>query len=221
MLKDLTGQRFGRLTVARSTDQRERRNVVYECSCDCGNACYISSRNLLSGHTTSCGCRQKETQMKKKHGESTTRLYGIWRNMKYRCQNVKSKDFANYGGRGISVCSEWKSSYEAFRDWALANGYQECLSIDRIDPNGNYCPENCRWITMEAQHGNIRNNVVVEIGCEKHTIAEWCRLLNMPQKSVRTRIHRGMAPDKALTTPIKQRPGIEIVKDIERKSWER
>lgn len=204
-IRDLTGQRFGRLTVIRATDQRYRRNVVNECLCNCGNTCFVMSRDLLSGHVTSCGCRQRETQTPKTHGESGSRLHHIWCNMKYRCNTPSSKDFADYGGRGISVCAEWQTDFAAFREWALANGYQEGLSIDRIDVNGNYTPENCRWIPSSAQHSNTRSNIYAEINGERHTVAEWCRILNLPHNAVRSRISRGMSPEKALTEPIRKR----------------
>ena len=203
--KDLTEQRFGRLTVIRATDKRYQRNVVYECLCDCGNTCFVISRYLPNGHVTSCGCRKRETQIPKTHGESKSRLYKIWRSMKYRCNNPASKDFRNYGGRGISVCVAWQSDFAAFREWALANGYKEGLSIDRIDVNGNYTPENCRWISSFAQHSNTRSNIYAEINGERHTVAEWCRILDLPHNAVRSRISRGISPEKALTEPIRRR----------------
>lgn len=173
--KNLTGCRFGRLTVIRYTGERVDGNAVWECVCDCGGVKKTTAKNLLSGGTKSCGCLQKEKASKVartindrlmqsketehpsyKHGESRTRLYGIWLHMNDRCRNKNNTAYSHYGGRGISVCEEWSNSYETFRDWALANGYDDSLSIDRIDPNGNYTPGNCRWATKSQQSSNRR-----------------------------------------------------------------
>ena len=155
---DLTGRRFGRLTVIRKTDQRgPDGGMVYECLCDCGNTCFVwNNRLTIKGHSRkrSCGCLHDETHHA--HGGSGTTLFHKWTGMKDRCYNQNARQYQDYGGRGISVCDEWRESFAAFRDWALANGYQEGLSIDRIDVNGNYCPENCRWITMAEQQRNKR-----------------------------------------------------------------
>ena len=158
--KDLTGQRFGRLTVIRATDQRGPDNgIVYECLCDCGNTCFVwNNRLTIRTHSRkrSCGCLHDETH--EQHGGAGTLLYHKWNGMRDRCNNPKARQYSYYGGRGIRICDEWQNSFAAFRDWALSAGYKDGLSLDRIDYNGNYCPENCRWISMAEQQRNRRNN---------------------------------------------------------------
>ena len=164
---DLTGQRFSAVVVLERAENSKRNEVMWRCRCDCGKEFITRARSLRSGEVTSCGCLGKEhavAAMKKantKHGASPHRgyakLYNTWLRMKGRCSRPTATSYKYYGGRGISVCEEWEKDFVAFRDWALANGYQEGLSIDRIDVNGNYCPENCRWITMSEQQRNKRN----------------------------------------------------------------
>lgn len=179
---DLTGQRFARLLV-QGVDNRDNGKVFYRCLCDCGKTTTVSASALKRGNTRSCGCARNQmiSEKARTHGESSTRLFGIWSGMKNRCYNENEPSYKNYGARGIQVYEDWRSSYESFRDWALANGYRDDLTIDRIDVNGNYCPENCRWINWKAQANNKRTNHVIEYCGEKHTIAEWCERLNIPK----------------------------------------
>lgn len=159
--KDLTGMRFGYLTVLskdESLKYKHQTHTTWLCLCDCGNTTIVRGYCLRNGHTQSCGCLGREKRLKSatKHGQSETRLYAIWHAMKQRCFNPNHKNYVDYGGRGIKVCEEWKNDFQAFYDWAMANGYEESLSIDRINNDGNYEPQNCRWVTMKEQCNNRR-----------------------------------------------------------------
>lgn len=162
--QDLTGMRFGRLVVVKRAENNKQNRVMWECICDCGKTTHpIMAKSLKSGNTQSCGCFHEEQQRKLKtvHGKYGTRLYRIWGGMLTRCTNPKHKDFKHYGGRGITVCAEWKQ-FDKFYEWAIANGYQENLTVDRKDVNGNYCPENCRWATQYEQVHNRRSSTTLE-----------------------------------------------------------
>ena len=156
---DLTGQRFGGLTVIGFAKKSNDRQYMWKCRCDCGNEIVIRSHSLRSGNTRSCGCLQKETNIKLRqtHGMTKTRLYNIWQSMKQRCSLPSASCYKYYGGRGITVCNEWQN-FEPFCEWALANGYADNLTIDRIDVNGNYEPNNCRWLTIQEQQNNTRRS---------------------------------------------------------------
>lgn len=168
----LVGMRRGRFVVL---PEAETRNGIryYKCLCDCGNIFYISSSHIHNKNVVSCGCRRREVGKETgTHHMTDTRIYSIWEKMKARCTNSNLPGFNNYGGRGIKVCQEWMDSFEAFYEWAMANGYDDSLSIDRIDVNGNYCPENCRWVTQKVQANNTRTNVYVEYNGERLTLHE-------------------------------------------------
>lgn len=170
-LVDFIGKRFGRLLVIEKSEpvisESGKKTQMWRCVCDCGNEINVRHSCLQSGHTTSCGCYHKETvgRLKRTHGLShKSHLYSVWKNIKDRCYREKCKSYHNYGGRGITMCDEWKNDYKKFYDWAMKNGYEEkqtaggvnILSIDRIDNDGNYEPQNCRWVTADIQAKNKR-----------------------------------------------------------------
>ncbi len=200
---DLTGQKFGRLTVVEYSHTKD--GVAYwRCLCDCGNASIVRGPSLREGNTQSCGCLQKEKRFQFKHGQSYTRIYRIWQGMIHRCYDKNSINFRNYGGRGITVCDEWKNNFQAFHDWAMANGYCEDLSIDRIDVNGTYCPENCRWATTEEQSNNRTNNHLLTYNDRTMTIKEWSKETGLSYHCIARRINRlGWDAERTLTTPEK------------------
>lgn len=213
--KDLTGQHFGRLTVIERV--WSGRNYNWLCQCSCGNTTVTSAGNLTHGYTASCGCLSKERSRNQlyKHGDTNTRLWRIWSGMRRRCSEIQNKDYPNYGGRGISVCAAWEE-YAVFRDWAYANGYNENLSIDRIDVNGDYTPCNCRWVDCKAQNNNRRNNHNITYYGETHTVAQWSEITNIPPKTIGCRLRAGWSVETALTTPVDHRN--RLVKHISAQS---
>ena len=192
--RDLTGQRFGRLTVI-GLSERQSRKTYWICQCDCGNVSEHRSDGLLSGAIKSCGCYKKEVSAENvsknhTHKQSGTRIYRIWQGIKSRCFDINDKRYERYGGRGITVCDEWKNNFLAFYQWARANGYKENLTIDRIDNNGNYSPENCRWATAKEQANNRSTNVHYKIGNVTKLLSEWCELFGLNFNTILARFNR-------------------------------
>lgn len=197
---DLTGQRFGRLTVVRFQG-RQNEQTFWLCQCDCGKTTKTSTSRLRSGQTKSCGCYNLEMSRVKntKHGQSKSRLYRIWRDMIGRCRSKKNK---RYGGRGIKVCDEWENSFESFACWAIQNGYSDELTIDRKDNNKNYSPDNCKWSTAKEQANNRSNNHVCTINGVSKTLTEWAEQFNINYAIIRDRINElGWDVEEAITTP--------------------
>ena len=207
-LIDLTGQKFGKLTViSLEKSDKKRKGAVWLCRCECGNIKAVSSRNLRKGCTKSCGCSTKEMigKANTKHGMNLSRLHRIWSGMKTRCTNSKNKDFELYGGKNIKVAEEWLHDFQAFHDWAIGSGYKENLSLDRIDPNGNYEPDTCRWATMKQQQNNRSNNRLITFNDETHTLSEWAEMLGIERYILNNRIvAQHWTVEKAFTTPVKK-----------------
>lgn len=204
---DLTGQRFGRLTAMVPVGKSRGGNYLWDCVCDCGAHTVVASNGLRSGTTVSCGCYIREVTSKrsKTHGEARTRLYKIWIGMKNRCHNTEASNYKDYGGRGILVCEEWRHSYAAFSTWAKQNGYADNLSIDRIDNDKGYFPENCRWVNRFAQGNNKRSNTVFTIDGETKTVTQWAREYGINPITVFSRLYKGMDIVEALTKSTERR----------------
>lgn len=199
-INDLTGQRFGRLVALYPTEKRICRRVVWHCKCDCGKYKDVDSLNLVQGDTTSCGCVATEILIKRNttHGDYNSRLYRIFRGMISRCDCPSSTEYENYGGRGITVCEEWRD-YNNFKQWAISNGYSNNLTIERNDIDGNYCPENCKWTTMKEQQNNKRNNHFLTYNGVTKTIAQWSDLLGINYGTLKSRINKlGWSVEDAL-----------------------
>lgn len=203
-LIDITGKRYGRLIVDAQAERNRHSHTMWKCRCDCGNTVIVSGQSLKSGNTLSCGCLRKEKmhQEKLKHGHSGTRLYKIWKDINKRCANPRHNRYARYGGRGIAVCEEWKNDFAAFHAWAISSGYEDGLTIERKDNDGNYCPENCCWATREAQANNKSTSHKITYKGETKTIAEWSRVVGINQRTLYDRINVSKwDAEKALTTP--------------------
>ena len=199
--QDLTRQKFGRLTVIKRVENKNKQ-TYWLCRCECGNEKEVNAGNLKSGNVRSCGCLRHETVTK--HGLRNTRLNQIWRGIKKRCYNSRSYSYYLYGGRGITMCDEWRNDFLLFYNWAINNGYSDSLSIDRIDVNGNYEPNNCRWATAKEQANNMRVNRLLTYKGQTYTMSEWCNILNMKYVTLFGRLQRGWSIEKAFITPIRK-----------------
>lgn len=204
-LQDLTGQKFGRLTVLKFS-YRKGTNYFWKCRCDCGNEIDVVSGSLKRGLTKSCGCYNLEKIIERntKHNLNDTRLHNIWVKMKQRCLNSKDVAYKNYGARGISVCDKWLNDFKAFYDWAINNGYSDNLTIERINVNGNYCPENCTWITKSQQCLNTRKNVFLTYNGMTKTIKEWADYFNVSYSAFFHRVERGWDIDRIFNQPYRK-----------------
>lgn len=215
----LVGQKFGRLIVVSDAGSKNGRTYS-NCRCDCGNMVVVSNKNLRNGHTRSCGCykndliseigkstgktniilaQKKAHEGNVQHGMSKTRLYRIWQQMKQRCYNQKTDAYKYYGAKGVNICDEWKSDFVAFETWALSNGYSDLLTIDRIDSNGNYGPENCRWITQSENTSRIKRDVrywCIDVAqgryIEFDNIRQFCR--NYPEIANENHVRYALSP---------------------------
>lgn len=182
---------------------------MWRCKCECGNYKDTISKSLKNGDVKSCGCLQKETRKENakrlikttiKHGMSDSRLYGIYHNMVSRCYRECINGYENYGGRGIRVCDEWlgKDGFINFMNWAIENGYNDELTIDRSDSNGDYEPSNCKWATRKAQANNTRATVFIEYNGERHSLTEWSEITGLSKQKIYQRLYKGQSAREAL-----------------------
>ena len=189
-IRDLTGQRFGKITALKPLDKRRNKKVVWLCRCDCGKECEIVGSSLTSKNANSCGC------LTEKHGMFGTRIYNVWHTMKERCYVKSHINYSNYGGRGIKVCDEWLD-FVPFMEWAYANGYDENAprgkcTLDRIDTNGDYCPSNCRWVSMSIQANNKTDNVYLKYQGITDTLSNHARRVGINPVLAEGRYIKGM-----------------------------
>lgn len=199
---DISGQKFGRLTVRCFYSKNKYSHNLWLCDCECGNQTIVSTRDLTSDSTKSCGCLAKELTVERSstHGKTHHRLYRIYAHIKDRCLNPNDKCYKDYGGRGIQISDEW-DTFEKFFDWANNNGYEDALTVERIDVNGNYEPTNCCWATMSEQNNNKRNNLFIEYKGETKTLKQWAEKLNINYSTLYGRIvTRGWDVKKAMET---------------------
>lgn len=199
--RDLTGQKFGRWTVI------EMAEPVYSCGkpihrwlcqCECGTMRIVREGSLIAGTSKSCGCYHKDImhevgKQNTKHGLTDTKIYRAYKHMMHRCYDPSDKNYSNYGGRGITVCEDWRNSFESFAQWSFENGFKQDVygsgcSIDRIDVNGNYEPLNCRWVDSYVQANNRRMCKFYTYKGETHTIAEWSKMYGIPYERLRKRL---------------------------------
>ena len=194
-LIDLTGKRFNKLTALNRKGTSNDGQAMWECVCDCGETSVVDSKSLRKGGTKTCGCSRREPRPNRlTHGECATRLYSIWSNMKNRCHGTGNADnFKYYGGRGISVCDEWRNSYEAFRDWATTSRYSDELTIDRIDNDGDYCPDNCRWVPLREQFLNRRSAHNITFDGRTLSVQQWAKLIGVSHSTIISRKKRGVS----------------------------
>ena len=211
----LTGQKFGRLTVISQNENRNG-NTYWECKCDCGNTIIVQGVKLKMGHTKSCGCLTRDLTAQRNRDNADGiyrdwRLYSIYYGMRTRCYNVSDPGYPRYGARGITVCNEWMNDFLAFQKWAMENGYDENLTIDRIDNSKGYSPDNCRWTDIKTQSNNRRTNRYIEFHDETKTVAEWAEIVGIPRGIIYNRLNSGWNIEAALTTPIRKRVKSNVV----------
>lgn len=206
--KDITGQKFGKLTAVRFIESDVPNEVLWLCKCDCGNEIIKTARQLREGTYPLCKeCRKtrKVHVNRKNQGKSGTRLYSIWSGMKRRCYDNRADSYKNYGQRGIKVCDEWME-FENFEKWANLSGYSNDLSLDRIDNDGNYEPSNCRWADDETQRNNTRRNAYYTYNGETFSLAQWSRRTGISRDALKGRIRKqGWTFEKAITTPMRKK----------------
>lgn len=194
------GNKYGRLTVIKRADKTGR--VYWLCQCDCGNKTEVASQYLRNGRTQSCGCLQRElaSERRTSHGMSSSALYFIWQGIRDRCFNPNSDSYKNYGERGITMCERWSESFEAFA--SDMGEPSKGMTIERIDNDGDYSPENCRWASRQEQVRNTRHNRMITFDGQTMCMSEWAEKTGISYSAISQRLNRlGWSVDRALTTP--------------------
>ena len=200
VIPDLVGKRFGKLTVIEKLKANSHGEMTWLCVCDCGNTKVTTSNKLTHGYTIQCKrCKHYVAgEHIKRHGLTSSKLWNTYYGMKYRCNDPKCPLFYRYGGRGIKMCEEWEKSFVAFANWAQANGFDDKLTLDRVDNDGNYCPENCRWATVTEQANNRSTNRMVTVNGVSDTLANWVRKTNATYGYVRDKLDAGADPNTVI-----------------------
>lgn len=200
-----SGDVIGRYLILNEAERRGSKRY-YLCKCECGNEKEVRMDSLRNGKAISCGCYNKEMSIKAntKHGMYKTRIYRIWHGMKSRCLNYNNDSYKNYGGRGISICSEWMD-FSAFKKWSIINGYKDFLTIERVNVNGNYNPQNCTWISMEEQRRNTTVTKNISYDGKTLTLRQWAKEMNMCNSTLSRRLKKGWSVEKSLTTPLQRK----------------
>lgn len=202
-LQNLVGQKFGRLTVIRRSENSASGRTRWLCHCSCGTEKAVFATALVRGLTKSCGCLNDETRKTAslKHGLRKHKLYSVWNDMKCRCRNKTHHAYKYYGARGITVCDEWLNDFQSFYDWSIANGYVPGLEIDRINNDKGYAPSNCRFTTCAEQSRNRNVCVLVMLNGVTRTVGEWAIIHGLKQSTVHGRLKRGWSIEESLNTP--------------------
>lgn len=205
----LPGEKYNYLTTVKEIKD-EKGRTMWECKCDCGNTTTVSVTSLKTGKTKSCGCFRKKAannraKKAKTYGYTHHRLYACYYRIRRRCERKSDPSYNRYGGRGIKMCDEWKNDIMAFITWGIENGYKEGLSIDRIDNDGDYSPDNCRWADAMQQSNNRSTNKLVTYKGETHTVAEWSRIVGIRQLTLNARLVSGWTVEDALTVSTEER----------------
>ena len=195
-VKNIIGKRYGRLVVLEYCG-----SSMWKCLCDCGNVVNVRTNSLTGTriNTRSCGCLHKDKVTK--HGRHKTRIYRIWGEMRSRCHNPQNDNYNSYGGRGIKICNEW-ADFKKFYLWSVENGYSDKLTLDRIDVNGDYSPQNCRWATSKQQANNRRNNHYMSLNGQTKTVTEWANEYGIVPTTLLSRLRKGIQLEVALTMPL-------------------
>ena len=193
---DLKGKRFGKLTAIKRAENSKQNTAKWLCKCDCGNTTIVSATYLANGHTKSCGCLKFVKGRNAKHGFSGTSLNRIYCGIKRRCYVKACKEYKYYGNRGIKMCEDWLNNPKSFYNWATNNGYKIGLTIERIDVNGNYEPNNCKWIERKEQSKNRRTSIPITYNNETHILSEWSEITGIDYRTIKDRIRKFGICDK-------------------------